>query len=139
VTLAGRQALAVVVSLVVVAAVATGVIMLGAPSEERARRLDQRRVSNLQGIGSAVTFYHAQNGRLPASLDELSRQPGVGILNDPVTGAPFGYRPLGADEYELCGTFDRPSRPTSRSGVDAWKHPAGAHCFTDKVPKRPAQ
>ena len=46
----GRQLLAGVVSLVVAAAIITGVVILGSPSNERALRLDQRRVSDLEGL-----------------------------------------------------------------------------------------
>jgi hypothetical protein len=71
--LTGRQMLAGIVSLVVLAAIVAGMVMLGSPSDERARRLDERRVSDLAGIRNAVNFFSDRNGRLPASLDELSR------------------------------------------------------------------
>ncbi len=126
----GRQVLAGIVGLVVVAAIVTGVVILGAPSEERARRLDLRRVSELEGIKTAVNFHHQRTGRLPASLGELSNQAGVRISADPVTAVPFGYRAISSDEFELCATFDRASVPRAGSGVDIWEHPAGPHCFT---------
>jgi hypothetical protein len=132
----GRRVLAGVVSLVVAAAVATGVVILGSPSDERARRLDQRRVSDLEGIQTAVNFYFAQHTVLPASLEELSTQPGVRIASDPVTGAAYRYRVSGAEQFELCGTFARASESRVSSGVDVWQHPSGDHCFAKKVEKR---
>ena len=137
--LTGRQVLAGVVSIVVAAAIVTGVVILGSPSEERARRLDLRRVSDLQGIQNAVNFYASERTTLPASLEELSTQPGVRIGTDPVTGAAYGYRALGVEEFELCGTFERASEPRVSSGVDVWQHPSGKHCFTRKVVKRSPQ
>ena len=131
----GRQMLAGIVSAVVVAAIVTGIVILGSPSEERARRLDQVRVSELEGIKTAVEFYQRANGRLPASLSELSLQPGVRISTDPTTNEPYPYRTVSADEFELCATFDRASEPQRGSGVNIWQHPAGAHCFTLKVDK----
>lgn len=138
-TMTGRQALAGVVSVVVFAAVIAGIVILGSPSEERARRLDQRRVSELRGIRSAVDFFYVDKGRLPASLDELATQPGVRVSADPVTNEAYRYRPLGGDAFELCATFERASELQPGSGVDIWQHPAGAHCFTLKVEKRSPQ
>lgn len=132
----GRQVLATVVSLVVVAAVVTGVVILGSPSEERARRLDFRRVTELQGIRTAINYFHSEKMRLPASLEELSKEPGVRVSSDPITGEAYRYRMLGGDEFELCATFALASEPQPGSGVDIWQHPAGAHCFMLKVEKR---
>jgi hypothetical protein len=139
VNLTGRQLLAGIVTLVVVAAVATGIVILGSPSDERAKRLDLRRVSDLQGMQNAVDFYFAERAALPASVEELSEHPGVRIGGDPVTGAAYRYRPLGAEQFELCATFERASAPRVLTGVDLWEHPAGDYCFTRKVTRRPAQ
>jgi hypothetical protein len=135
----GRQRLAGFVTLVVMAAVITGVVIIGSPAEERAKRLDLRRVSDLQGMENAVNFYFAEHTSLPASVEELSKQPGVRIGSDPVTGAAYRYRALGAEQFELCGTFDRASTTRVFTGVDLWQHPAGDYCFTKKVTKRPTQ
>jgi hypothetical protein len=132
----GRQRLAAVVTLVVMAAVIAGIVILGSPADERAKRIDLRRVSDLQGMENAVNFYFAEHATLPASIEDLSKQPGVHIGSDPVTGAAYRYRARGADQFELCGTFDRASAPRVLSGVDLWAHPAGDHCFTRKVTKR---
>jgi hypothetical protein len=135
----GRQRLAAVVTLVVMTAVITGIVILGSPAEERARRIDRRRVSDLQGMENAVNLYFAEHATLPVSVEELSKQPGVRIGSDPVTGVAYRYRPLGVEQFELCGTFDRTSTPRVLTGVDLWGHPAGDHCFTRKVAKRPSQ
>ena len=57
---------------VVIAAVVAGVFVLGSPADERARRLDRRRVEDLQGIAAATDLYWTRHSRLPASLDELT-------------------------------------------------------------------
>jgi hypothetical protein len=135
----GRQVLAGIVSLVVLIVLVASVVMIGSPSEERARRLDRRRVLELEGIRAAVNFYYERKGRLPVSLDELSQEPGVRISNDPVTGTAYRYRSVSAREFELCGTFDRASVPAAGSGVDVWQHAAGAHCVTHEVVRRAPQ
>jgi hypothetical protein len=135
----GHQALVGVVVLVVVAAIAAGIVMVGSPDEARAVRMDARRVDDLQGIERAVNFYHSNKGRIPASLDELGREPGVRITNDPATGLPYSYRRAGDDAFELCGTFERDSVPRVAAGVDRWEHPAGRHCFALKVREVPRE
>ncbi len=137
--LTGRHVLAGVVSLVVLAAIVVGVVILGPPSEERARRLDRRLVEQLRDIKTTVNYYYSQNGRLPASLQELAKEPVVRISKDAVPGGLYRYRVLSAEEFELCGTFERASEPQEGSGVDIWQHHAGAHCFTLKVEKPTSQ
>ena len=130
---AGRHVLVGVTMVVIVAAVVTGIVMIGPPSEERARRLDERRAGELQRIGFAVDAYWTMKGRLPASLEELSKESGaIGVpTSDPVTGAPYGYRVVDDRNYELCVTFERAS--TARSAGDFWAHGAGLRCFTRRA------
>ena len=140
----GRQVLAGVVSVVVLAAVVTGVVILGSPSEERARRLDRRLVEELSSIRTAVDSYYSKNGSLPASLDELWKgSPGLDlpfdVIRDPVPPDAYRYRVLDAETFELCGRFERASESRVSSGVDVWQHSSGDHCFTRKVAKRSAQ
>ena len=132
----GRHVLVGVVIVVVVAAVIGGAVMLGPPSQERARRLDQRRVIDLRGIERAVLFYHGKNERMPVSVDELSKEQGVSISNDPVTGASYGYRVIDGGRFEICAVFDRTSGGEAVLGVDEWRHGAGRHCFERKVPRK---
>ena len=63
----------------VIAAVGVGLSILGSPMEERARRVDNRRVEDLQGIVGATDLYWTRHSRLPVSLDELTAEPGVRI------------------------------------------------------------
>ncbi|HIA74480.1 MAG TPA: hypothetical protein EYN99_08630, partial [Gemmatimonadetes bacterium] len=52
----------------VIAAVGVGLFILGSPMEERARRVDDRRVADLQGIAAATDLYWTRHSRLPESL-----------------------------------------------------------------------
>jgi hypothetical protein len=132
-TPAGRNVLVGVTIVTVVATVITAIVMLGPPGEERARRLDGRRARELQGISAGVDAYWMSTGRLPGSLDEISKQSGAPGLpaKDPVTGAPYGYRVVDEKSYELCATFDRVSN--QQFGGDLWMHGAGNRCFTRKA------
>ena len=98
----------------VIGSVVAGLFMLGFPSEERARRVDERRVADLQEIVVATDLYWTRHSRLPASLDDLTAQPGVRIsIGDPVSSEIYGYQPLDSARYEVCASFERESAGTS--------------------------
>jgi hypothetical protein len=110
-------------------AAAGGFFGVGAPSDERARRLDTRRVADLRGISEAANVFLDRHGRLPGSLDELAREPGVSLnLRDPGSTA-YEYRVTGGRSYEVCATFQRDSAESGRPGADFWSHGAGRQCF----------
>ena len=119
-----------VVTVAVAAAVVAGVYLLGSPVEERARRLDERRVQDLSGIAQAVDLYWTRESRLPASLEQLRTDTGAGItVADPSTGAPYDYRQLEDEKYELCASFEGDSRDSNRFDNGFWTHRAGRQCF----------
>lgn len=126
---ASRSVLVGVVVAVVGAAVAAGIVLIGPPGEERARRIDNRRVEDLGRISSFTRLYYMRHQRLPASLAELAAEPGVTPLpDDPVTRVPYDYRVVDAGRFELCAVFDRVS--TDGRAGDFWSHGAGRQCFT---------
>ena len=132
--------LLILASIAVVAALVTGIIVLGPPSEERARRLDAKRVSELEQLRGAIEYYRQQKGRLPSSLDDLASLPNVSVeLRDPVSGQPYGFRLTDAAAYEVCATFDRDSKEQSTRGREFWAHAPGTHCFTVKVREKGQQ
>ena len=94
----------------VIAAVVGGLLTLGPPTEERARRIDDRRVADLQRIAAATDLYWTRHSRLPASLDHLAAEPGVSIsANDPASSESYGYQPLDSARYDVCASFERES------------------------------
>ena len=103
----------------VAAAVVLGVVFLGSPAQERERRIDDRRLSDLHGIGAAADLYWTRHGRLAASLDDLAAEPGVRIsTRDPSTSEMYGYRALDEGRYEVCATFAADSgEPTGSSSI----------------------
>jgi len=119
---------------VVTVSVVVGLVLVGSPSEERARKLDERRVDDLRRLSTAVDLYRSRRGSLPASLTEASRETGdAQTEGDPVTGRPYPYQVVGADTYELCAGFQRSSGNAEgdrRNGEPAfWAHAAGQQCF----------
>lgn len=129
--------IALLVSLVVVAAVAGAFFFIGSPVAERSYRLDERRVSDLQTIQWQVVNYWQQKERLPESLADLE-DPIAGFVapTDPVTGAAYSYAPEGSMSFTLCATFDRQTRkeyetrPVSPYPANEnWLHGEGEVCF----------
>ena len=126
-------------TLTVGSAVIAGMFVLGAPSEERMFRLDERRVQDLAGIAGAVDVYWRRYQRAPASLSDLQSQLGAAVsLVDPVSGAPYEYRVAeGGSAYEVCATFERDSARSERTSFEGfWSHRAGRQCFR-RVQKTP--
>jgi hypothetical protein len=119
------------VTVAVTAAVVAGIYVLGSPLEERARRLDERRVQDLSGISQAIDVYWTRQSGLPASLDQLRTETGATVsVTDPVTSAPYEFRTLDERKYELCAVFEGESRDSERLlSAGFWTHRAGRQCF----------
>ena len=126
----------IVLSLVVVGAVAWGVVVVGSPSTARLQRLDLRRLEDLQTIFREVQSLcrdpdvkHELKRGLPETLDELAalaRSERIS-LTDPATGERYVYAVRDGTSYELCATFAL----ERDSDVEVfWNHAPGRHCFT---------
>ena len=128
-----KRLFAVAAIAAVCVSVAVGLKLLGSPSEERARKLDDRRVEDLQRLATAVDLYRTRGGHLPGSLEEVRRDLPNDTPRDPVTEQPYAYRPIGADGYELCADFQKASEADrgygGSAGMGFWSHPAGRQCF----------
>ncbi len=142
----------------VVTAVVAGLFVLGSPSEERARRVDRRRVADLQAIAAATDLYWTRHARLPGSLADLNAEPGVNIsAGDPAGAESYGYQPLDNIRYEVCASFEQETEATSPDRArNLWAHGSGRQCFEleakeiertdagpargepDQVPRQPA-
>jgi hypothetical protein len=142
----GRTVLGAVVAVAVGAAIAAGLVMMGPPTEARNRRLDARRVADLAQIARNVDVFWSRRGNLPASLDDVAAELGLARTPaDPETGAPYQYRTVDGNRYELCTNFvtetaGEPSQPAERF----WVHRAGLVCFelaaetAEREPRQPA-
>ena len=121
-----RKVVVVVAALAVLGALGGGFYLIGPPADERARRIDARRQSDLQQLRAVVDVYWTRHNRLPASLDEIARETGTGVYSrDPERGEAYEYSQKSPDSYELCATFTRDSETQG----DFWSHGAGRRCF----------
>ncbi len=106
----------------------------GAPSAERARRLDERRVEDLRAMSEAANVYVQRHSRLPGTLEELSSEGGLDVAAQGRETGPYEYRATGDRSYELCATFQRASTGGQRlSGEAFWAHGAGRQCYQFEV------
>ena len=127
--MSGKRALVGILVIVVAIVVVGGIMIIGSPSDERTRRIDSRRVNDLQRISRSIGVYHTRHRQVPASLEELAREPGfANVARDPVTDRPYGYRMFNANSYQLCGTFGRETADSRAR--DFWAHGVGEQCFT---------
>lgn len=140
------------VVLIVAAATIGGFFLVGSPFQERLRRFDEQRVSDLQTIQWQIINYWQSKGKIPASLDDL-RDPISGFVSptDPETGASYEYQVTDTRAFELCATFKTASRETQMTGVrqpipagieygtpikgipDSWAHAAERVCFSRTI------
>ena len=135
----GRN-LVLAATVIVIATLAAALWVMESPSMQRDRRLDQRRIDDLQGIVAAVEAWHARTKQVPPSLLALSAEPVLSLPGkDPVSGEPYAYQATSANGYRLCAVF---ATSTADAGADAgpyrvhdsrWLHPAGRHCFDRSI------
>lgn len=137
------------VIILVAAAAAAGFFIVGSPQQERLRRFDERRISDLQFLQSEIINYWLKKEKLPENL-ELLRDDirGIQVPSDPGTGIAYGYEVLGPESFNLCANFTlpsfgasearvpKPAYPDGRYYSDAnWDHQAGDVCFERKIDK----
>ena len=126
-----RNVFVAFVILVVAGSLAAGFYFLGPPAEQRARRMDERRTSDLERLRLAIDLYWSRNGRVPSSLDELAKESGTQIYSqDPETRDRYEYRVMEepqdrGQKYQMCASFSRPSEEP----YGFWAHPGGRQCF----------
>jgi hypothetical protein len=118
--------LAVLSALAVTIAVILGFLYIGAPSTQRTLRADGKRVQDVYQLTMKIDGIWAKNHKLPEHLDEVPNS----ILADPVTRAAYEYHAKEGSQYDLCATFEMPSRQNNSPNSRAWAHPAGRHCFS---------
>jgi len=129
----------------VIITIVVGFFIIGTPWQARLYRYDEQKVSDLQNIQYQVVYYWQAKQQLPAALADLADPiAGYTAPRDPQTGEPYEYAVNGARTFELCASFNVPTRPYSvavrtapalpgypEKGTenDSWKHDTGRTCF----------
>ena len=127
--------LSIIASVVVLATLVAAIAVMDSPGQQRERRMDERRVQDLQRLAGAARGYHQGHGQLPADMAALAGQPGLGLsTTDPASGTPYEYERTGERRFRVCATFATDTAVASARmqpvGPDSWNHPAGRHCFS---------
>lgn len=139
--------LAAAMALAVTASIVVGFFIIGTPSDQRERRFDERRVSDLQMLQSQIVDYWVKKDNLPADLGDLEDNiTGFAVPKDPGTDLVYEYKIVDPLSFELCATFSRPSyesdlaRPYPKeysSPYDSyqqnWNHESGRHCWVRNI------
>ena len=134
------RVLMIAATFIVVATLVAALWVMESPSKQRDRRIDERRVEQLEAIADALDLWKNSHKRLPASLRELASQPGLSIaIVDPVDGKPYEYQALSGWDYRVCARFatSTAERPNGDNGIHwyekRWMHPVGHYCFDRKA------
>lgn len=90
---------------VILAMLIAGFFIAGSPQEQRAVRMDDERVSDLQSIQSYISYHVENEGALPTELSELEYD-GYVLPTDPETEESYEYMVVEGLTYELCATFE---------------------------------
>jgi hypothetical protein len=134
----GARRLAIAAGVVVVATIVAAIVVMGSPSTQRAAKLDDRRVRDLDRIVDVIGHYADRKHSLPPDVATLAEEPGRRLaIADPVDGSPYGYEITGARTFRLCAVFAtdtaRSHRGSERWRGEEWHHATGRHCFDRKV------
>lgn len=147
----------------VVALIVWSFSVIGTPSEQRAWRLDERRIQDLQSIQWTVINFWQQKEKLPASLEEFKNPISSYMVPfDPEfeKGRVYEYKKTADMTFELCATFTAVmpqgwqegyggGRPMFGGGYaedsvssypypgvggnESWDHGVGRTCFTRTI------
>ena len=150
------RSVGIAVSVLVVATVLSGFLIIGTPGQLRNYRFDDQKVSDLESIQSQIVNYWQTEQKLPTTLTDLNDSiSGFNVPLDSQTGASYEYATTSALSFELCATFNAPTQPGSPTvsstpmipvyngitgynlSTETWYHAAGRTCFSRSIdPKR---
>lgn len=120
---------AISASVIVLLTISVGLYILGAPSQERFRRLDEQRIADLQLLSRVINANYVISNSLPANLDSMQDGTRMSrIPKDPETGSMYDFEPMAIDAYRLCAEFSTESNEARFD--DFWEHPTGRQCFS---------
>ena len=121
-----------------------GFFVMGSPAEQRNRRFDQERISDLQTLQWNIKDYALREKALPESLDEIIQVADM-ERRDPETGEDYRYSTDG-NKATLCATFSTvsegnmdpyyrnyPQYPEKGMAPTDWSYAPGETCFTFDV------
>jgi hypothetical protein len=137
--------LALILFFVVLSSIVVGFFIIGTPFEQRQRRFDEERISNLQVLQSQIINYWIQKESLPQNLNELENSIfGYIVPVDPESDLAYEYIVIDALSFELCAIFKTSTDDLSFTSQGLkihpydsfqyeWKHEAERTCFARTI------
>ena len=138
---------AIASTIVILISIIVGFLVIGSPAEQRALRMDNQRIGDLQSIQAEVLYYWQQKDELPVDLEALSDSlSGYSAPVDPITGDAYVYEVTGDLNFTICAVFSTDSEetgsnpdlhnsyardvyPNYKELADNWTHGVGEGCF----------
>ena len=137
---------------VCVCAIIVGIVLIGSPFAERAKMMDEQRITDLSSIQSQIVYTQWENkGVVPDSLDALNNPiSGFSVPVDPETGANYEYNKISSSSFELCANFktavstttvntahiSAPAPYASEALDENWQHGIGRVCFARTIDEK---
>ncbi len=128
-------------TVLVVASLVLGFVVLGSPRTQRLMRYDEARITELQTIQHQIISYWQSKESLPEDLTALkdSLSFGPSIPFEDREGNPYTYRVIAPLVFELCATFNFDSDEKNFSLAypryggefqnENWDYQSGEYCF----------
>jgi len=135
------------ISAVILASIIYGIILIGSPASQKAKQLDEQRISDLSNIQNQIVYVQWETkGTVPTSLSELNDPiSGFIVPTDPQTGESYIYKMISTSSFELCANFKTVATTSNQNTIAAapvsypiqtnsinenWQHEATTTCFT---------
>ena len=133
----------IIASVLVLISIVAGFLSVGSPFDERARKFDDQRVSDLSSIQYQIVNFYQKKGTLPQVLNDLNDPISSFIVPvDPVTKLPYEYKQTNQNTFEVCAVFALPSRDVQNGrtimiapadSFQSFTHGAGNTCFSRTI------
>ena len=135
-------------AVIVLAAVAYGLYIVGSPNSARLKNFDAQRISDLQYLQNQIIYYWQAKQALPKELSTLEDATrGVGVPTDPESDSAYAYTIQGPLAFTLCANFYGPSEDVTGGSSapvpvpvispyyenQSWSHISGTVCFDRKI------
>ena len=139
-----------IITMIVLSVVVYGIILIGTPAMQKAKTLDNQRISDLMGIQNQIVYSQWETkGMVPTSLSTLNDPiSGYVVPVDPKTNQSYEYTKISTSSFELCATFETLNTATTSNTIMAapvsypningttnenWQHKIGRTCFTRTI------
>lgn len=137
-TLKNRNFWRIYALVLVLGSIVWGFSVLGSPQTQRLYKYDAEKINGLQNMKGQIEAYYGTNSKLPNNAEDLKDINFYGSVIDPQTNLPYEYLKTGELSYKICADFNKESLKNDSQtayyyGEAVWTHPAGKHCFDQKI------